>query len=220
MLSRLHPNFCIMTRLLIFLFASIITLQVSAQTFEGRITYQNTFKSKSPKVSDEQFRAMMGERQEYYIKGGDYKSVMKGGMIEWQLYRNKDNKLYNKTGMGDAIFWSDAGSNPDEVLKAEIHKAAAVILGYKCDELVLTCKSGIHKYYFASQLGVDPKLFARHKFGNWAFLMSKMQALPLKMIIDNKQFTVQNVAVEVKPMKLDAKFFELPAGVQVMKAPF
>lgn len=198
----------------------ILSLHLSAQTFEGRITYQNTFKSKSPKVSDQQFRTMMGEKQEYYIRGGDYKSVMQGGMLEWQLYRNKDNRLYNKTAMGDALFYTDAATNPDQVLKAEIHKGTAVILGYKCDELVLTCKSGIHKYYFASQLRADPKLFARHKFGNWAFLMEKMQALPLKMIIENKQFTMQNVATEVKPMRVDARFFELPAGVQVMKAPF
>jgi hypothetical protein len=59
----------------------------------------------------------MGSSQNYIIKGGDYKSSANGTMFQWQLYINKDNKLYNKMSNSETILWNDAGAKPDEVLK-------------------------------------------------------------------------------------------------------
>jgi hypothetical protein len=67
---------------------------------------------------------------------------------------------------------------------------------------------------------VDTKLFANHKFGNWFDYLSKSNALPLKSIIDTAQFTMESIATEVKPTKLDTKIFELPAGVKTEKSPY
>lgn len=53
-----------------------------SQTFEGKIIYANTYKSKSPKLKDEQLNSMMGTTQEYYIKGGNYKSVFNGAFVK------------------------------------------------------------------------------------------------------------------------------------------
>ena len=33
---------------------------------------------------------MPGTTQEYYIKGGNYKSVTNGTLVQWQLYIEKD----------------------------------------------------------------------------------------------------------------------------------
>ena len=93
---------------------------------------------------------MMGTTQEYLIKDGNYKSSANGTFFQWQLYINKDNKLYNKMSNSPTIFWNDGSVNPDEVIKAEINQGVIEILGYQCDELILTCKSGIQKYYFSS----------------------------------------------------------------------
>ncbi len=51
------------------------------QSFEGTITYSNSYKSKSPQLKDEQLNSMMVTTQEYYIKGGNYKSVFNGMYI-------------------------------------------------------------------------------------------------------------------------------------------
>ena len=118
------------------------------------------------------------------------------------------------------IFWNDGAVNPDEVVKSEIGKGMIDILGHKCDELVLTCKSGIQKYYFSTKLKVDPKLFEKHKFGNWNEVISRTNSLPLKMIIDSPQFTIEWTATEIAPMKLDANLFELPADSKVEKSPY
>ena len=52
--------------------ASIVSIYVSAQNFEGKITYDNHIQSKVSNVSDEQFTRMLGNTQEYYIKCGTY----------------------------------------------------------------------------------------------------------------------------------------------------
>ena len=197
-----------------------ITTASFAQSFEGEIMYKNSYTSKMPAVSDEQFTAMMGSTQEYFIKEGDYKSVANGSMFQWQLYVNKDNKLYTKMSNTETLIWNDGAVNPDSVLKAVIKKEVTEILGYMCDELVLTCKSGVQKYYYSSKLSVDAKLFANHKFGNWSEFLAQTNALPLKSIIETAQFVLESIAIEIKPMKLDKPFFELPANAKTMKSPY
>jgi hypothetical protein len=173
-----------------------------------------------PNVTDEQFTLMMGSTQEYYIKDGDYKSVTNGNLLQWQIYSNKENKLYSKMANSETLLWNDGAVNSDEISKVEINKAVTEILGYKCDELILTCKSGVQKYYFNTNLSVDPKLFEKHKYGNWFDFVSRAKSLPLKSIIDNTQFTLVSIATEVTPMKLEKTFFELPANSKTMRSPY
>jgi len=203
---------------LIYLLLSSIT--AFSQPFEGKIIYANAFKSKNAQITDQQWNAMLGTTQEYSIKEGDYKSITNGTFVQWQQYSNKDNKLYIKMANSEILLWNDGSIQGDEVLKVELNKKVTEILGYKCDELILTCKSGIQKYYFNSKLSVDAKLFANHKFGNWFDYLSKSNSLPLKSIIDTAQFTMTSTATEIKPMKLDIKMFELPAGAKTEKSPY
>ncbi|MFI5136498.1 MAG: hypothetical protein ACHQIM_01640 [Sphingobacteriales bacterium] len=201
----------------VLLFCCLFTF---AQSFEGEIVYQNTYKSKLPNVTDQQFLSMMGGVQNYYMKGGDYKSETNGTFVLWQLFINAGNKLYSKLANSEAVLWNDVTVNPDSVISSELHPGAAVVLGYTCDELVLNCKSGVQKYYFSSKLPVDSKLYANHLYGNWYIFLTKANAMPLKMIIDNAQLTLESIATEVKPMKLDPSLFLLPAGVQTAKSPY
>lgn len=190
------------------------------QSFEGKIVYKNEYKSKIPNVTDDQFTAMMGPMQDFWIKGGNYKSAMNGTMLQWQVYIHKDNKLYNKLSSSPTALWNDGAVNPDEIIKTEINKGVIDILGYKCDELILTCKSGVQKYYFNPKIKVDAKLFEQHKFGNWSEVLAKTNSMPLKMVIDTPQFSVTSTATEVSPGKLEDKLFELPEGMQVQKSPY
>ena len=209
-----------MKKLIAIIFTVLTSITVFGQTFEGKLFYAITYKSKNPKMTDQQWTSMMGSTQEYLIKNGDYKSIANGTLVQWQLYINTENKLYNKMSNSETAFWNDASVERDEILKAEINKGVTEVLGYKCDEVILTCKSGVQKYYFNSKLSVDAKLFANHKFGNWYEYLSKSNSLPLKSVIETAQFTLESVATEVKPMKLDTKTFELPAGIKTEKSPY
>lgn len=198
----------------------IINFNCFSQNFEGEITYSNSYKSNNPQLKDEQLNLMLGTIQNYLIKDGNYKSTMNGKLLQWQLYINKDNKLYNKMSNSETLFWNDGSVQDDEILKIEINKNAAKVLGYNCDEIIMTCKSGVQKYYYNSKIAVDAKLFINHKFGNWYGFLSKSGALPLKMIIETPQFTITSEAIEIKPMKLDMNIFALPTNVNIEKSKY
>lgn len=149
------------------LFLMIPVLITSAQSFEGKIVYQNTYKSKMPSVNDDQFKTMMGDRQEFYAKGPNYKSVMNGTMMKWQLYLAKDNRLYNKMAMQDALLYNEGSVYNDSIISYEINKGVTEILGYSCDELILTTQQGTQKFYYNPVTKIDAELFKAHKFGNW-----------------------------------------------------
>lgn len=199
------------------LFSSIATF---GQSFEGEIIYRNSLKSKNPKMTDEQWTQMMGSKQEYFIKQGNYKSVTNGTMTQWQIYNNKENKVYTKMSNSETVLWNDASVNSDEIIKSEMKKNAITILGYSCNELTLTCKSGVQKYYYSSKLPVDIKLFENHKCGNWYEFLKNSKSLTLKTIIETLQFTMETIATEIKPMKLDDKIFILPADTKTSKSPY
>lgn len=205
---------------LITLTLALFAVAAMAQNFEGKINYTNSFKSKNPQMSNQQWEQMVGSKQEYFIKGGNYKSVTNGSMSQWQLYVNAENKVYTKMGGSETLLWNDASVNPDEVLKSEVKENAITILGYSCNELTLTCKSGVQKYYYAPKLAVDAKLFEKHKYGNWYDFVSRAKSLTLKTIIETAQFIMETVATEVKPQKLDDNMFILPAGVKTEKSPY
>ncbi len=209
-----------MKKVVYFIVATLLTISSFGQNFEGKILYNNIYKSKIPNVTDEQFTAMMGSQQEYFIKDGDYKSVTNGSIFQWQLYVNKDNKLYNKMSNSETLLWNDGAVNTDQVLKSEVNKAVTTIAGYECDELVLTCKSGLQKYYYSTKLGVNPDLFVNHQFGNWYDFVSKSKSLPLKVVVDNPQFTLESTATEVRSQELDNGLFALPADVATMESPY
>ena len=190
------------------------------QNFEGKIAYKNEYKSKMPNMTDAQFSSMMGTSQEFWIKGGNYKSSTDGTLLQWQLYINNDNKLYTKMSNSATILFNDCSVNTDEVIKSELNKGVINILGHPCDELIFTCKSGVQKYYFSSELKVDPTLFEKHKFANWNEFISKAKCLPLKIFVENQQFSITSIATEITAMKLDDKLFELPADSKTEKSPY
>ena len=209
-----------MIKTISFLIATLFAVVSFGQSFEGEIVYKNTYKSKIANLTDEKFSTMMGAQQEYFIKGGDYKSVTNGSFFQWQLYVNTDNKLYSKMANSETLLWNDGASNTDTILKAEVKKGVTEILGYKCEELILTCTNGTQTYFFNTKFSVDTKLFVNHKYGNWYEYLLKSNSLPLKTIIDNGQFTLESIATEVKEIKLDKSFFALSADVKTMKSPY
>jgi hypothetical protein len=204
----------------IFVLLTLISASAIAQNFEGKLMYQNTYKSKIPNVTDEAFTQMMGTSLEYNFKGGNYRIKSNGTFLQWQLYRRADNRVYTKFSNSPSILWNDGAVNPDEVLKSELNKNVVDVLGYKCDELILTCKSGVQKYYFNSKFKIDPKVFENHKFGNLYEYVSKSGAVPLKIVIDNVQFTMESVAASVEVQKIDDGLFALPADATLEKNPF
>jgi hypothetical protein len=120
----------------------------------------------------------------------------------------------------ETIFWNEGDTNTDSITNIEINKGVTEILGYKCDEVILTCKSGVQKYYFNQKVAVDISLFKNHLYGNWYDFLKVSKSLPLKSIIETEQFTMVSVATNIKEMKLDNKEFQLPENAKTAKSPY
>lgn len=200
---------------ILFLFLSVASF---SQNFKGEIVYSNTYKSKNPQVTDEQWNLMLGTTQRYLTQDGNYKSITNGKLLQWQLYVNKDNKLYNKMSNSEIIYWNDGGLQADEIINVEVNKSVEKVLNLLCDEVILVCKSGVQKYYFNSSLYVEPETFVNHKFGNWYDYLLKSKSFPLKMIIENDQFTITRIATEINPKNIENLIFTLPQGIKTEKS--
>lgn len=181
-----------------------------AQSFEGKISYANSYKSKSPQMKDEQLTTMMGTIQDYFIKGGDYKSILNGSFVKEQRYNSSENKGYTLTANSDLNYWEDYSKNKDVVTSSEVEKGKETVMGVLCDVLIVYTPKSKTAYYYSSKYGVNPALFKQHVYGNWYYLMSKTNALPLKTVYQSEQFTLTSTAISITPMKLEAKVFEAP----------
>ncbi len=197
----------------------LTSLTMVSQNFEGKISYNNAYKSKKWILSDEKLNSLMGTKQDFFVKGGDYKSIT-NGTFQWTAFVNKDNKIYTKILDNETIYWNDALTQESTIIKVELHKDAIEILGYKCDEIILTTKDGTSKYYFNIATAADFKLYEKHKFGNWYEYLKMANAWPLKIVIDNDKFSLISIATEVKEMKLDGKAFIIPTNAKIKKNPF
>lgn len=209
-----------MKRILFILTISLITaITTLGQNFEGKVIYAGSYESKNPQVDSKQLSTIMGTEMEYLVKGEKYKSICNGGLLQWQLYNNKDYKLYTKNSNSEIVYWNDVRVNNDEILSVEINKKVTKVLGQKCDEIIFICKSGVQKYYYSSKFSIDSKLYANHLFGNYYDYMSIANAIPLKSVVETDQFIFTGVAKKVKRMKLDDKEFELPPDAKIQNRP-
>lgn len=205
-------------KLLYFICLLISANLACGQNFEGKIVYKNIFKSKIPNLTDEQLSGYIGDKQEYFIKDGSYKSLTNGRTITMQLYNGKTNRMYNKIPTSDTLYWFDASINTDEVQSYEIKKNTNTILGNQCDELILKTKTGITIFYYSNKYTVDSTRYKNHNYSNWAFYTAKTGALPLKIKIENNQFKMESEAIEITPLKLENAFFAINPSTPIKKS--
>ncbi len=203
----------------ILILAAFACLLLSAEsprkTFQGEIDYDVSYESNQKTVDPTQLQIMFGVKEQFFISAAGYKSMTDGQLIEMQLYNPAANRLYTKVPESDTLIWFDAGINYDSVIQFSIDPNADTILGYPCQALSFSSKSGSSKYFFSNEFPIDPQPFRNHRFSNWAFVCEKTQALPLKMIIRNAQWTMTAVATVIRPMRLDSPFFKVPPGIQL-----
>jgi hypothetical protein len=203
-------------RLLLFLiFLSATAKGYSQEAFEGKIIYQNSFQSKNSSVSSEQMRVLLGEKQEYFIKSGNYKSYTNGVGITMQLYNSETNKLYNETSRSDTLYWFDANVKSDVVISYELVKNKTKILGEDCDALVLKTQNGKTTYYYTSKYPVDFAKYQMHSYGNWNYYLSKAKSVPLKIVIENEQFKMESTALKIEAEQLADDFFTVSVNTPI-----
>jgi hypothetical protein len=187
-----------------------VTVRFSyGQAFEGKIVYESSFISKIKGFSDGQLEALIGAKQEYFIKGGYYKSLLNGQSLTKQLYDCKANRLYNQKRLSDTLYWVDASINIDSLVNYEIKKNADTVLGLVCDAIIMTTKASVTTFYYNSKYKIGYELYINHHYGNWAFYTEKAKSVPLKMVIETSLLKIVSTAIEIKPVKLEGDCFNI-----------
>ena len=85
----------------------LITSKNFSQVFEGKIMYSIAYKSKMNITSSEQLTLLLGSKQAYVIKNGNYKSAYNGKFIKLQIYRSDENRNYSLTAKSDTLYYED-----------------------------------------------------------------------------------------------------------------
>lgn len=203
--------------ILIGLFLTQISIAF-AQTFEGLIKYNNNYQIKMTKQDSEQLNTLMGTKQVYVFKGDNYKSVYNGTFIKMQIYKGDENKNYTLTGKNDTLYWEDYSQNKDLALSYEIKVNQDTILGIVCNVIIIQSTLSKTYYYYNSQYSINSELFKKHNYGNWYYIISKTNALPLKIIYETEKYILTSIATEIKTIKLDDKVFEIQNKNKIAKA--
>lgn len=190
----------------------------SQSYFEGEVIYSNKFTSKVDNLTSLQLETIVGNRQEYFIRNGDYRSQTNGYGIVLQIYNASTNRIYNKTTKSDTLYWFDASANLDKVISFEIVKNREEILEVMCDALILKTTATVTTYYYNRKYKADADLYTNHQFGNWYYMLTKTSALPLKTVIENQQFIMESTAIEIKPMSLSDRYFVIKEGTALKQS--
>tara|TARA_R110002033_G_scaffold169674_1_gene210770 strand:- start:7273 stop:7899 length:627 start_codon:yes stop_codon:yes gene_type:complete len=206
-----------MKRLIIIVFL-LSSISLASQNFEGILVNSINYESKDSSVSSEQLNSLLGTKQFYAIKEGNYKSVFNGLFIKLQIYKNDENRNYSLTSKSDTLYYEDYSLNKDKVLSFKIEKNKDTIMGILCDLITVKSEKGKTSIYFSSNYKINPDLYKQHNYGNWNYIVSKIKALPIKTIQETEQFIMTSIATEITPMKLKDNVFEIQNKKRVAPA--
>ncbi|MBV8391099.1 MAG: hypothetical protein JO080_14940 [Mucilaginibacter sp.] len=206
------------TFILLILLQFLTTVTFAQKSFEGEVVYSVSVRSNTPKITSEKLSSMIGTKQVYYMKGANYKSVLNGNVSQWEIYIDKNKKIYNKIASNDSALWHDVTINHDTIYKVNLKKNDTTIMGYRCDKLTFNCNSGVQIYYFNSQFSVNPRLYLNHQEGNWYAFLEMSRSIALKEIMQRKYFTFTITAISVVRKPINDKLFELPPNMPLAKS--
>lgn len=200
------------------LFFSECKLYSQKNLFQGIIIYSMDYSDKTGQMDEIQSEKYLGNKQKYFIKEGQYKSVMNGLLNVTQLYTGKDT-LYSTIKGTDTILYIDTKFQKEKVISSIIKKNQLSILGYNCNSLELETSDGIIKYYFNEALRIDKDLYINHKKGFWFFCLDKTNgALPIRCVTETSDFKLTITAKEIVIKDLDDSEFELPKNLPIIKS--
>jgi len=193
-----------------FLLITTITNAQKRKAFEGKIVYENKFESNVSGMSNEMLGSMLGTTWDYFITSDRYKFEMNGMHIQKQFYNPEEFKLYTKFVSSDTMAWIDVREWNTEIISHELIKTEEVILGHKCNALVLTTNKGKETYYFNRHIKADAELFKKHKFLNMAFVLNYTESIPLKIILESNEMNLESTATDIEPLSFESGAFAIP----------
>jgi hypothetical protein len=186
---------CLCIILLTLLFSNL----GNAQNYEGRVLYSINFEIKdSSLITNDQIALLLGNRKEFIIKGGCYRTSL-NGLITDEFYDYKTNIFRYRSKDFDSIYSVNASFNSDTVLSYRIiKKPKESVLGNRCQKIVIKTQKSSITVFFSKKYKMDKSLYIKHNYNFLSFIVNKTGALPLKTIIENKSISIITTAIEMQ----------------------
>ena len=188
----------------------ISTSSFSQEYFEGILKFKIQIKDKTGQMSEDQAKQFIGTEQTYFLKGNQYKSIY-NGLLEMTGYHNGKDTLFMKMKGSNDLTYSLTSIEEEKVVSYEFKETNLVLLGYKCELLVVRTDKGFHKYYFNRKIKLNPEDYKNHKAGLWHFFLEKTGgAISLKTSADlfDSNNSIEVISIERKT--LDNSTFKKP----------
>ena len=217
------------TNFLTLLFCAM-SLALCAQSFEGTITYKLEAQNPNPKripedVWNEGIKQQFGEKgyllHEYYYKNNLYSSSIEANNEKgYQSYNPEDYLLYSWTEDGDTAITVDTRKSMDEFVKFISNKETDTIMGIPCNSIILKSKMSTMTLWFnADHFKMDPTLFEGHLYGQWQYILEKLECLPLKIHTEGFMVNMTQTAIAFEEKTIDEAVFRIPEFEEVIANP-
>jgi hypothetical protein len=177
------------------------------QNFQGTIEYAVSYRSHVASISSESLAPKYGDKRTLQIKEGAYRWVHNGKDVLEKIFTTGDQMIHTRKS-GNAA-WSSVAAmiGTDAIEDVEVLERSTSILGYPCNELILTCSSGTRSYIYSKTFPMNASAFEGHMADLWYEYLNLAQAIPLKMVFSNKEYTVEMVATKVQKESLVPAIF-------------
>jgi len=190
------------------------------KNFEGIITFKREFRDKTGKISQEQAKQFMGDKQVYYLKKNKYMSEA-NGILKMKTFYNGNDTLFMKTSMDDSLIYTNVtDADEEKVISHSFSNVNETIAGVKCKLLIVKTNKGIRKYYYSNDVKIKSKYYENHKLGLWNYFMKMTNGgISIKSISDLEDSYSSIEAISIERKKLNDSIFERPKDLPITKMP-
>ncbi len=157
----------------------------------------------------------------FFIKGNMYRSETATNDIRAiEIYSGQDSLFTYSIPNLKCVWFLDVRANKETVLETKIAENAATVMNISCHILTIkTSAMTIHYYFHPDKFKSNAALFQHHQLKHWNTCLEKAKgSLPLKIVYDYPNITVEMEAVTTETKKLDRWFFKPPYDKRFVKA--
>lgn len=180
--------------------------------FEGRIWYMNEVSTKSSRIDMKKLQNLVGRGSILTFKSGNFRHDYDGGEIEFDLYRQAENRFYVKERGNDTIFWYDCSRGGKQI--KDIKRVPATetkVLNIICEQLnVIYPNYSKVEYYNSDSISVNPEWFAEFKRDDQYKIDAIEKSIFLRSHLDYPAFSIVSTATAIEREPVGNDSFQIP----------
>ena len=178
--------------------------------FEGKIIYKFDFASHLIKEPSKLLAPLMGPGSTLYFKEGNYRHEYEGGILEFDLYIQKESKFYQKKRDNDTIYWKDCSVADNKILDSSYLAKTDTVLGIICDRFEIKYKESSEIHYFnLDSVYINPEWFKNYKSNDEYLIDLREKSIYLKSEHSFQYFKLIETATQINRQTVEFDKFRI-----------